>query len=351
MFIYAGIDEAGYGPFFGPLLVGRAIFAIDTPPPDNRDDATPADLRTSNTPDLWRLLSKAVCRKLSEHRTRIPINDSKKIHPTGSGVTHLEPGVLAFATLAGFQPTHVADWLTWIGNHHHRDLSALPWYAPTHDHPWAPLPTTMTAPQLAINRNQLASAATAAGVQTLDIAATVLFEDRFNEMVAATRSKSAASFTFVAAHLAAVWEKFGSHRPTVVVDRQSGRMRYRELLALTFPSAHMTILDESESISSYRIDSPATRPDLKSPDPNPQSMTVHFQVQADSFHFPVALASMVSKYTRELLMARFQAWFSRHAPEIKPTAGYGSDAKRFWREVQPILPRLDVDPRILLRSR
>jgi ribonuclease HII len=64
---------------------------------------------------------------------------------------------------------------------------------------------------------------------------------------------------------------------------------------------------------------------------------------------PVALASMIAKYTRELLMVRFQEWFTRRAPQVRPTAGYALDAKRFWAEIQPLLPALAVDPAVLRR--
>jgi ribonuclease HII len=79
-------------------------------------------------------------------------------------------------------------------------------------------------------------------------------------------------------------------------------------------------------------------------------MTIRFEVDSESRHMPVALASMISKYTRELLMSRFQAWFLHHAPAVRPTAGYAADAKRFWQEIQPHLAALAIDPHRLARS-
>jgi hypothetical protein len=78
-------------------------------------------------------------------------------------------------------------------------------------------------------------------------------------------------------------------------------------------------------------------------------MTIRFEVESESRHMPVALASMISKYTRELLMARFQAWFRERAPHVKPTAGYALDARRFWREIEPMLPSLEVAQERLVR--
>ena len=74
-------------------------------------------------------------------------------------------------------------------------------------------------------------------------------------------------------------------------------------------------------------------------------------MDADANHMPVALASMVSKYVRELLMARFQSWFGQRAPQVKPTAGYARDAQRFWREIRPMLADLHIAPEQLRRAR
>ncbi len=332
MIVYAGIDEAGYGPMFGPLVVGRSVLAIE------RDRV---DSHLVDYPDqLWDRLSQAVCRTLSDRRGRIAVNDSKKLRTAASGIRHLEIGSLAFAALAGHRPESVDQWLDLLGERCHHDLAATPWYQPDQDQPWAALPCTVAQGELAVARGLLTATARLQGIQALDLGASVVLEDRFNQMVAATRSKASVSFTFVAGHLQAVWEQYGCHGPVVVVDRQSGRVRYRRLLAEVFPHAAITILEEGPQRSCYQIESEPGHPRR---DPGlHRSMTVRFEVEADTMHMPTALASMVSKYTRELMMSRFQVWFAKHAPEIQPTAGYAQDAKRFWQQIQPILPRLAI---------
>lgn len=334
MLVYAGIDEAGYGPMFGPLVIGRMVLGVRC----DHGAATAEHPR----PDLWRLLNKVVCRDLTQTRRskRIAINDSKAIYSPAVGIKHLELGVLAFAGLAERQPAHLGEWLDILGEQTHHDLSATPWYASGDDTPWQALPCCVTAGEAAVARGMLTHAAKERGVETLDLGAAVVFEDRFNRMVGATRSKAAASFTFVAAHLQHIWEHFGTQRPHVVVDRQSGRTHYRELLAMTFPDAELTIEREGNTASVYT---------LATSRPTARAMTVRFEVEAEKDHMPVALASMISKYTRELLMARFQNWFARRAPAVKPTAGYALDAQRFWREIQPILPELAIQPQSLQR--
>lgn len=325
MLIYAGIDEAGYGPMFGPLTIGRVVMAIEHAEPGRRP------------PDLWHELRMAVCRRVSQRRGRVAVNDSKKIYSRSSGLNRLEEGVLSFAALCGHDPSDIDEWLDALGETAHHDLSDLPWYAPSEQQPWESLPCACTDGELAVARGMLRTAAKAARVGVVDIAAAVVFEDRFNRMVKATRSKAAASFTFVAGHLNAIWNRFGRDAPVVVVDRQSGRTRYRELLQQTFPDVSLVVEDETAARSAYRLETDKRR------------MTIQFETEAEQAHMPVALASMISKYTRELLMARFQSWFHRRAPQVKPTAGYASDAKRFWEEIQPHLSEWAIEPERLRR--
>lgn len=333
MYVYAGIDEAGYGPMFGPLTVGRVVLAIPR--------LAPACVGAA-PPQLWQRLRRAVCRSLQGARGRVVVNDSKKLHHAEpgrglAGARHLERGVLAFATMAGHRLGTVGHWLDWLGETAHRELGHLPWYHCSDDRPWDPLPAACTRGEIAVARNLLETTCQRIGVEVADMGAAVVFEDRFNRMVHATRSKAATSFTFVAGHLQHIWQRFGEHHPHVVVDRQSGRARYRELLATSFPSAEIRILDESPTVSAYHLRQAG------------RAITVSFEVDADAAHMPTALASMTAKYTRELMMARFQAWFAQRAPAIRPTAGYAADAQRFWRELEPHLPALAIDPALLVR--
>ena len=106
---------------------------------------------------------------------------------------------------------------------------------------------------------------------------------------------------------------------------------------MNFPDARLIELERSPKSCIYRLEQ------------SPRQMEIRFEVNADSLHMPVALASMIAKYTRELLMARFNAFFKQRLPDVRPTAGYAMDAKRWLADVEDHLPRLGIQPQCLCR--
>ncbi len=319
--IYAGIDEAGYGPILGPLVVGRTVF----------------ELTDGQELNLWERMPGVLCKRLAGRKGRLPINDSKKLKTKAAGIEHLERGVLAFGKTWKPTPDNLAQWLTQLGETTLPNLKVMPWYANAGE----PFPAKVTADDLAVTTNPLRHALNKEGVTLRDMGAAVVCEDRFNRMVQATRSKASVSFTFVAGHLQHIWNTYASaDQTTVMVDRQSGRTRYLSLLRPLFPQAQVTILEETPQQSSYQFVE------------GDRQMAVHFLVEAEEAHLPVALASMICKYTRELFMARLNLWFQAQLPDLKlkPTAGYALDGKRFLKEVEPFFGQLNIDQLMFVRQ-
>jgi len=310
---------------FGPLVIARSVFVLE------------GALSDAEPPCLWKAMDKAICRKPSDKRRRIAVNDSKQLYTPAKGLGHLERGVLSFTALAGLDIESLDDLLRGVAYDAPSRQPDQLWYVDDHGGPT--LPAALDRGQLAIARSQLRRAADARAVTLDNLNAAVIYEDRFNQMVKATRSKARCSWTFIGGHLLAIWNKFGEARPLVVLDRQGGRQRYRDALALLFDGAEVDVLGESPLSSDYRIIQ------------GNRTMTVLVQTSSEERHLPVALASMTAKYTRELLMSRFNAFWHDKAPDVRPTAGYAKDGRRFLQDIEPVIQQMGLDPATLVRQR
>lgn len=347
MLIYAGIDEAGYGPMLGPLCVATSVFVVE--------DHDPAE----GPPDLWKRLSKAVCRKAADRRRRIAVDDSKKLKLANDGAVHplrhLERGVLSFLAGAsetcdrnqgegasgsaanattgggkGFLPCTDGDLFDRLGVSPCVDV---PWYASS-----CALPVAHEADELAIAVAMMRRCATAAKVWCSMLACESIDAGEFNELLERFGNKANVNFGAVTKLVDRIWRRWPDAHPRVVVDRQGGRAYYLRPLQMVFPDAFITVLGETDTISRYRLEQ------------NGSTVTISFEAESESRHLPTALASMTAKYVRELLMGRLNRYFRDHLPDVRPTAGYVQDARRYVNEIRPIIERLGVDRRRLVRN-
>ena len=71
--------------------------------------------------------------------------------------------------------------------------------------------------------------------------------------------------------------------------------------------------------------------------------TFSFEVDADARHLPVALASMVGKYVRELAMERQNRFYASHDAELPRASGYHDPVtRRFVDGSRPLRKRLGI---------
>ncbi len=320
--IYAGIDEAGYGPILGPLCVASSVFEVP-------DELVHAE---GGAPDLWAALAPVVCRTrkeassscfaVADSKALKLANSVKRIHP----LHHLELGVLCFGSVlpGQSQPAASEDQLFQAL---HVDPGDLAWYTAAGDRR---LPLGTTAEHLRLLSTRLRSRCEQVGVLPREICCAVTCERRFNEDLKRCATKAELSFLRVAALIRRVWKSDAALQcdpatcPRVVVDRQGGRTRYAESLARAVPGAKVNVLGETPARSVYDLLAEGRR------------VRVSFEVEAETRHLPVALASMTAKLVRELLMNRLNEYWSARCAELKPTAGYALDGGRYLGDLKAV---------------
>lgn len=303
--IYCGIDEAGYGPMLGPLCVCASVFEISS-----WEHGQPA-------PDLWKLLQRAVCRSPRDVRKRVAVADSKKLKlPNGQQrdpLLHLERGVLSFCEGFLTPVDHDDALFTSLGV----TFGSEAWYAGT---PTA-LPRASTRDAIRIDANILAGAGEKAGVHLVGLWCVALCESSFNALVRENGSKGATTAHALRILASRVIEQWPEAEVRIVADRHGGRVHYADALSGICPH-NPRPLEETDRASRYELGEHAR---------------ILLIPEAEDAHLPVALASMTAKLVRELAMARFNRYWCSRLPELKPTAGYTTDARRWLRDAEPVL--------------
>ncbi len=325
--ILAGIDEAGYGPLLGPLVVGSCAAEVSGPASEE------------GCADLWAVLRRVVCRGRPRNDRLIQVADSKAVYTPSSGVGQLERSVLSLLSSMG-RP-EVCDsldaLLAAVDPDAPRRLAEQPWYAAPAGERW---PMVGSGLSVRICANGLSAEMTRTGCRVCRLRATVMPERPLNRLLTQTRNKSNALFSIAGVHLDQLVREFGGRGLHVVCDRQGGRSHYDQALRLLFPDFDLSVDSEGEGRSDYSLRCAGWPP-----------VRITFMEKSESVSFPTAAASMLCKYLREALMERFNHWWGRHVPGLTPTAGYYSDGKRFLGDIAAKRDELGVSDSDLVRVR
>jgi len=299
-----GIDEAGFGPILGPLVVSSSSFLV------------PDHLLTSN---LWQVLKRSVAKKHKKLSGRLLITDSKKAYSKSRGIKHLQRTVLSVFECLDRKPATLAELIELLCPDCLVRLNEYPWYKD------------------ALNREILVDDA------DKTIASAVLADDLnsnsiklrklksicfdvgyYNKMMSSMRNKANVLFFATSQLIKNAFDDCPGNNVQIIVDRQGGRVHYREHLQRMFPDMELSIIREAPQESIYQMQT------------NGRIMRVHFVVDADENFLPVSLASMVSKYLRELLVDNINRYFIAFCPDLKTTAGYWKDGLRFIEDLREI---------------
>lgn len=323
MAVIAGIDEAGFGPVLGPLVVSATAFEVD----DEHAQGC-----------LWRMLAPAVSPGLAKRRRRIAIADSKRLYHGlrgSAGLEHLERGVLSMLAAVGAPTATLREVLGALAPSAPDNAEKYPWYAQAD----LTLPRGISETDLKLSANSLRAAMSDVAVRPLMFSSEPIFAAEYNRLVSTVRNKSSVLFDVTCRLLDRLWRMRAKGPIYVWVDRQGGRMRYLPQLQRVFPDAAHKIVAESDTASSYQLTAPG------------RDWRISFVRDAERKQLPVALASMMSKYLRELFMELLNTFWRQRLPELEPTAGYYRDGVRFYRQIHPHMTELGYDVEQLYRSR
>ncbi|MFN7738418.1 MAG: hypothetical protein ACK5O8_20050 [Pirellula sp.] len=333
MKLIIGIDEAGYGPNLGPLVIGASVWLS---PSDRLVDGCLELLAPEFRAEPWRSNSDF-----------IPLGDSKKIYKPGLGLDGLMAGVEFLKALCDTPPTSASAWLHRLAPDDVCRVEKQPWYSPEFDD----ASSAAACPGAEIERrarHKLESM----GIRCLGLRARVIDEEEFNHAVELAGNKSTAlsewSIGLVAdcfhQYLNANNPAFGSiQKIEVYCDRHGGRKRYAPVLSHILgrssgssenqPDNHsvwLDVLEENSQCSRYQGVWGG------------REMTIQFRVQGDSL-FPSAASSLVAKLMRELLMVRLNRfWREAVGKELRFTAGYAVDAARFAEDIRVAQGKLGI---------
>ncbi|MHC4619464.1 MAG: ribonuclease H family protein [Planctomycetota bacterium] len=319
MAVLAGIDEAGYGPILGPLVVSCCTFSVP---------------RRLIKADLWQVLRKSVGNKRKHLAGRLLVADSKKAYSKSTGIKPLERTVLACLKCLYKEPDTLSEFLMMVCPDLPERLSDYPWYKEADNYGISADRADLEIASSVLNGDMGAN-----GIELVTIRSCCLDVAYYNRMVSSVKNKANVLFSATSGLIKKAYDNFGGDELQVVVDRQGGRIRYRRELQRMFPDMELRILRESAGASSYELKSGGKK------------VRLHFAAGADDRFLPVSLASMVSKYLRELLVDNINRYFARFHAGLRPTAGYWKDGLRFIRDLKTNVPHVRYDPNQLVRCR
>jgi ribonuclease HII len=311
MAILVGIDEAGFGPILGPLVVSSSAFRV----PDNLVWA-----------NLWEILHNSVGEKRTGLHGRLLIADSKKAFTRSVGLKHLRKTVLAVLSHLGSEPQNLTGVISVLCPDTLENLRK--YYSLDIENAGAQIGAAMLKTDFENS-----------GIELLGLQSRILEVAYYNKMIETVKNKAKVLFTAVAELMQLSVDRFKNETIEIIVDRQGGRSHYRRELQLMFEGSQLRVIHEDQERSSYELSGGKNK------------LRVHFIVGADDKFLPVSLASMVSKYLRELLVAHINEYFRGFNSAVKPTAGYWKDGLRFIADLKTHIPNVKYDANQLIRCR
>lgn len=312
-----GMDEAGYGPNLGPLVIAATHWELTDSPPDI---------------DLYEFLDECITDKpTGSTDTRLHVADSKEVYKSKSkGFQKLESAVMAALSQLGELPTSFHELMQLLDDQVAETTPDIPWLKDAD----LELPLRAQASDWQTQAGIWCKLGQTTGIRLKAVRCKIMFPQVYNELLIAKESKGIVLSEASLQLMRSLWNPASNEPTLIIADKHGGRNRYDELLSEIVDGQMIFRIQEGTPLSEYRVGE--TR--------------IRFQTKAEQY-LPVALASLFAKYTRELAMELFNQFWQAHLPELKPTKGYPVDALRFRDDIKEQQQVLGISDNILWREK
>lgn len=329
-----GTDEAGYGPNLGPLVVSASVWQVPGDPCEADLYESLRDVVTA-APPTRRRTTAANGDQVDRACRPLLLADSKVVYRPSGGLADLEFGLLSALAWVGPRPRSWREAWEALDADGFARVESLPW------HDGYDRPLTRDAATIDRQAAAVRAGAEVAGVRLVAMRCRAVFPELWNQRIEEHLNKSTVLSLVTLELLGDVLDVLGTLEagPVLAIcDKHGGRDRYRPLLQRCLTDALVEVRCEGRDESQYGWGRGERRVD------------VAFRAKAERY-LPAALASMASKYLRELAMEAFNDFWRRHVPGLAATAGYPVDAARFKADIASAQQALGIDDRILWRDR
>lgn len=274
-----GIDEAGYGPKLGPMVM--AWFGA----------------RTEETPEAAETVREAL--------GRLPVNvvDSKRLFSPKKGLRALEKTALPLIGACGKTPANVGELVQALTAGFPDDVRGVPWFGGIWDRD---VPFECERAEMEETAGECRAVLDAAGITALIPAAAVMSARWLNNLWRKEPNKGRASLAAFRWLSQRMLEEQGDGGGMAAVDQQGGRTNYMPWLCECFPD-ELPRRIRSEGNPTYELPR--------------RKLRITVLPKAEEHCREVAAASIVAKYLREVLMRGFYEYWRERG--VEPADGYG----------------------------
>ncbi|MEK7309249.1 MAG: hypothetical protein AAB038_00335 [Planctomycetota bacterium] len=304
-FHLVGIDEAGYGPQLGPLVVSAVVLELP-------DTMLAQQRPLPKVACLWKILSDIISENKS--RAKVTVCDSKALYQPARGIKELEKTALVFKRL--IEPDYCD----------HNELS---------------LPLSADNNEINLLTQTLRTELKNNSIRFCEVKASIVEPADFNGGIRRLRNKADFLWEVSGELIKHCVDKY-NHKNMVVIraGKQGGRNYYLPCMQRLFADKIIRSVEQGHNNSSYII---RAKPS--------SDAVISFIKDGDASEFAIALASIFSKYYRELSMLKLNRFFQSHIPSLKPTSGYHTDSRMFIRRINPLFNKLGLERDNFIRIR